>query len=64
MRSKDFKSCSLIETFSLEKMDLSAYVRYVSNTVSVCAHAFTEVTHYTTSQLQGQELGTCENLNF
>lgn len=62
MRSKDFKSYSLIETLSLEKMDRSVYVRCVYNTVSVCARAFAGVTHYATSQLQGQELGTCEKL--
>lgn len=45
MWAKDLKNYSVIETFSIEKMDLSAYLRYVYNTICVYADIFTEVIH-------------------
>lgn len=40
---KDFQDYSLIETFSTEEMDLSAYLRYGYNAISVYADVFTTV---------------------
>lgn len=41
--AKDFQNSSLIETLSTEEMDLSVYLRYVYNTISVYADVFTTV---------------------